>query len=285
MNPERNYKDTVFRHIFKNKKYLISLYAALTGRKVTEDEVEIVTLDEVFFSDMRNDLSVKIGDRYVIFIEQQSTLSENMPLRIFLYVARFYQNILNLEFIYRRKGIKIPQPEFFVLYNGKDAKEIPKEMRLSEAFVEKTDAPNLDLLVKLYDINFAKGKELLAKCRELAGYSMFNYKVEEYRAQGIENDESIRMAIAYCKENDYLAEYFKLHEMEVRELADFEWNMETAKKVWREEYMEEGMEKGRADERLISIRNLMSSLSLTAEKAMEALKIPKSDWNKYMSML
>ena len=49
----------------------------------------------------------------------------------------------------------------------------------------------------------------------------------------------------------------------------------------RDEAMAEGMEKGQ----LMSIRNLMSSLSLTAEKAMEALKIPKEDWSKYMSML
>jgi len=68
-------------------------------------------------------------------------------------------------------------------------------------------------------------------------------------------------------------------------LADFEWNMETAKRVWREECMEEGIEKGTQSTLVSAIKNIMQGFDVTAEKAMEVLKIPKSDWGKYMSML
>ena len=45
--------------------------------------------------------------------------------------------------------------------------------------------------------------------------------------------------------------------------------------------IEKGIEKGKAD----SVKNLMKNLKLTAEQAMDALGIPKSDYNKYLTML
>ena len=52
-----------------------------------------------------------------------------------------------------------------------------------------------------------------------------------------------------------------------------------------EEGMEKGMEKGRAEGMYDAIKSLMESCKWTAEQAMEALKIPKSDFPKYMAML
>ena len=46
-----------------------------------------------------------------------------------------------------------------------------------------------------------------------------------------------------------------------------------------------GMEQGMEQERLEVIKNLMKNLKLTAEKAMESLGIPESDYDKYLSRL
>lgn len=48
---------------------------------------------------------------------------------------------------------------------------------------------------------------------------------------------------------------------------------------------EEGREEGRAETKLADIRNLMNNMKLTAEQAMSALGIDKSDFSKYMPML
>ena len=48
---------------------------------------------------------------------------------------------------------------------------------------------------------------------------------------------------------------------------------------------EEGREEGREEERFVSIRNLMDSLDLTAEKAMDALKIKEEDREMYLKAL
>ena len=47
----------------------------------------------------------------------------------------------------------------------------------------------------------------------------------------------------------------------------------------------EGYAEGQDSERLNSIRNLMESLHLTAQQAMDALKIPVSEQQKYIAQL
>ena len=47
----------------------------------------------------------------------------------------------------------------------------------------------------------------------------------------------------------------------------------------------EGRSEGRCEGKVESIRNLMESMSLTAEQAMKALKIPAGEFGKYMTLL
>ena len=49
--------------------------------------------------------------------------------------------------------------------------------------------------------------------------------------------------------------------------------------------IEKGIEQGIEQERLSSVRNVMRSFKVSAEKAMESLGIPKSEYNKYLTML
>lgn len=56
----------------------------------------------------------------------------------------------------------------------------------------------------------------------------------------------------------------------------------------KEEYeqgREAGIEKGVEQERLSSIRRMMSELQLSVEKAMDVLAIPRSEWGRYKAML
>ena len=52
-----------------------------------------------------------------------------------------------------------------------------------------------------------------------------------------------------------------------------------------EKGMEQGMEQGKESERVFSIRSLMANLQFTAEKAMDALSIPKAEQARYKTML
>nr|WP_304098415.1 hypothetical protein [Mitsuokella multacida] len=82
MKAKRTYKDSLFRHIFNDKKRLASLYKALTGETVSPKDIRITTLSGVFYNDIKNDISFSIGDRDIILMEHQSSWNPNMPLRM-----------------------------------------------------------------------------------------------------------------------------------------------------------------------------------------------------------
>ena len=52
-----------------------------------------------------------------------------------------------------------------------------------------------------------------------------------------------------------------------------------------EKYIAEGRSEGRREGKAEAIRNLMESMSMTAEQAMKALKIPAGEFGKYMTLL
>ena len=71
------------------------------------------------------------------------------------------------------------------------------------------------------------------------------------------------------------------------ELEEY-WKSHSVKKAMmeREEIgLAKGLEKGKTETRIEAIKNLMETMSFSAEQAMKALKIPSSDFAKYMTML
>ena len=57
----RNYKDTVFRMLFSDRKNLLSLYNAVNQSDYNNpDDLEIVTLENAIYMGMKNDLAFEI---------------------------------------------------------------------------------------------------------------------------------------------------------------------------------------------------------------------------------
>ena len=119
MKAKRNYRDSLFRSIFNKKKNLLSLYNALEGTAYTNPmELRITTLKGTFFNDLKNDISFQIRDQYIVLLEHQSTVNENMPLRCLFCISKLYQKIVDDRLVYRERVVKIPAPKFYVFYNG-----------------------------------------------------------------------------------------------------------------------------------------------------------------------
>ena len=77
----RNYKDTIFRMLFSDRKNLLSLYNAINGTSyLNPEELEIVTLENAIYMGMKNDLAFII-DTNLFLYEHQSTYNPNMSLR------------------------------------------------------------------------------------------------------------------------------------------------------------------------------------------------------------
>ncbi len=238
MGTKRNYKDSLFRDIFNNKRRLVRLYKALTGEDISKEKIRITTLRGTFMNDIKNDISFSVGGRLVILLEHQSTWNPNMPFRFLEYVAKVYRSIVDSNLMYRSQLAPIPSPEFYVFYNGTEEHPYRQDLRLSDAFPVKTGA--LELVAKCYNINYEEGNELLEACYELKSYSVFVQKVRESGANGLSLHQAIREAIRYCETHDWMKEYFKSHESEVFDMVSFKWDDAKALKIAKEEYLEEG---------------------------------------------
>lgn len=117
-NVQRNYKDTVFRMLFKEKEHLLSLYNALNETVYTDvGGLEITTLENAVYMNYKNDISF-VFDFELMLYEHQSTVNPNMPLRDLIYVTSVLQRIVKDEDLYDSALIKIPAPRFVIFYNG-----------------------------------------------------------------------------------------------------------------------------------------------------------------------
>ena len=73
VTPNRTYKSRLFIMIFEDKKELLELYNAMTGKHYTDPELlTINTLDNAIYMAMKNDLSFLIDSRLSLY-EHQST--------------------------------------------------------------------------------------------------------------------------------------------------------------------------------------------------------------------
>jgi len=69
-------------------------------------------------------------------MEHQSSICENMPLRMLIYIARIYEKIIDGKAVYKQKLLRIPKPDFIVLYNGVDPYPDETVLRLSDAYMD-----------------------------------------------------------------------------------------------------------------------------------------------------
>ena len=270
------YKDSLFRSIFSNEKAALELYNALHGTDYSEQDAEITinTLGESLVTSQKNDLSFIINGKLVILVEHQSSINENMPFRFLYPILRIFENgIPDRKAIYRKALIKLPRPEFIVLYNGTDPFPDQKVLRLSDAYeqVEGFEEIYLQLEVIVYNINEGRNAATVNRCEELRGYAYFvhraRYHEAEERKKGAlpEKDitrTAIKKAIQDCKDKSLLADFWDtLKPEEVNMLVD-EWNITTALEVEREE----GYEKGRMEERQELLELLNKGYTLEAIK-------------------
>ena len=260
----RKYKDTVFRMLFNNKKEALGLYNNLFDTDYTDESlIDIVTLEDVLFIPRKNDVAFTMNGRFVVLVEHQSTINENMPLRFLIYIARLYEKIIDADNIYRRKLIKIPAPEFVVLYNGRDdlkqdGKVVTElELNLSDTFKDDGDVQpelfkdnkgaHLELKVKVIDIRYSSHNKLVTKKDTLEQYSRFIQIIEDCRKSEENLDEAMKTAVNMAIENNILTEFLKKNGSEVHNMLTLEYDEETARRVEREEAMEEGREEGRRE--------------------------------------
>lgn len=238
-NVQRNYKDTVFRMLFKKKENLLSLYNALNGTDYTDvGNLEITTLENAIYMNYKNDISFVFAFELLLY-EHQSTLNPNMPLRDLFYVSGVLQCRVRDDDLYSRRIVRIPEPKFIVFYNGTDNQPEQQFLRLSDAFEKKQEKPALELAVVVYNINLGHNPELLEACKLLKEYAQYVEQVRVF-AKRMPFSEAVEKAVNYCIMNGILSDFLSKNRAEAIAVSIFEYDEEKHMRNEREEGREEG---------------------------------------------
>ena len=226
-----------------------------------------------------------VDGKIVVMIEHQSTINENMPFRFLEYIARIYEKITNPKEKFGRNLIKLPAPEFYVFYNGKEDYPTESVMKLSDAFIKleenqfenckfqsqiKNEKFPLEICVKVININVDKENPVLTRCEALKEYSEF---MEQVRFN-VENEipEALTVAIKQSIKQGFLSEYLSRKSTEVENMLLTEYDYDTDIAVQRQEAYEDGSQQAKIETAKnlltmsLSIENIAKATGLTIEE-------------------
>ena len=245
LSTNRNYKDTIFRMLFSDRKNLLSLYNAVSGAHYNDPgKLEIVTLENAIYMGMKNDLAFII-DTNLFLYEHQSTYNPNMPLRDLFYISSEYQKLVDKRSLYSSVLQKIPAPQFIVFYNGTEKEKDSWVNHLSEAFENLSSDPKLELEVLTININEGHSPELMEQCQTLREYAQYVACVRRY-AKKFELADAVEQAVDECIHKNILSEFLRKNKAEVIAMSIFEYDKEEERKLRKAEY-EAGVKAGISD--------------------------------------
>ena len=246
----RKYRDVLFRHLFREKKDLLELYNALNGSTYQNpEELEVITMEDVIFMKMKNDLAFMIGNTLNLY-EHQSTWNANMPLRGMLYFAQQFEGLLasREDDIYGTKRVELPTPVYIVFYNGAGMQTDNLLLYLSDAFPTGRGSGCLECTCEVLNINRGYNRALMEKCHRLWEYSEFSSEIEENIKKGMRREEAVHTAIDTCIEKGILRDILVKQKAEVLHMILTEYDekkhFRTLFREGKEEGIKEGMEKG-----------------------------------------
>ncbi|WP_346663582.1 hypothetical protein [uncultured Merdimonas sp.] len=239
----RLYKARLFVMIFEDKKKLLELYNAVSGKHYEDPELlEINTLENAIYMSMRNDLSFLIDARLSLY-EHQSTYSPNLALRFLFYLSDILSGMTADANLYGTKKVQIPAPRFVVFYNGEEEQPDRQILKLSELYAVKEEVPKLEMEILMLNVNQGHNPELMEACHTLWEYAEYTGRVRKY-AKDQPIAEAVERAITECIREGVLKEFLEKNRREAKNVSIYEYDQEKHIRQEREEAWEAGEKVG-----------------------------------------
>ena len=246
----REYKSDVFSMLLEDRARALDVYNAMAGTAYTDPEIiEIHTLESGVSLTVHNDASFVVSmDSVLNIYEHQSTYNPNMPLRELIYFVTIIKKLVENRYLLSHKLVKIPTPKFAVFYNGEKTRPEREVLKLSDAYENQSDEPQLELICTVYNINPGNNEDLKKRSQTLREYMIFVGYVNENLAKAKKGDKdyetAIRDAVNRCIAEDILKEFLLERGEDVQKIMMFdlsyEKQMENAKREWYKEGRTEG---------------------------------------------
>ena len=211
---QRNVNDSVFVNIFRHKKYLMELYQVLHPEdEVNEDDLELVTIENILAHDMYNDLGFLVKNKLIVLVEAQTTWSTNIIMRMFLYLARTYQDLISKNRdlrvrLYGSKNMELPTPELYVIYTGEQGNK-NEILSLKDDVFHDSDVIDLKAKVIFAD---KTSRDIINQYIAFCGILK-----EQMSVCNGDKETAIRETIRICIEHGNLSTYLSAHKKEVED--------------------------------------------------------------------
>lgn len=249
----REYRDSVFRMLFNDKKKLIELYNAVFDTDYGPDTpIDIKTIEDVLFVHMKNDIAFTLDNKFIVLTEHQSTVNPNMPVRNLIYLSTILQKMYKKAEFYQTVPLPLPQPEFIVFYNGSRKMPEYQELKLSDSFLgKKKEKYALDLTVKVFNINIKEDEGILARSATLSQYSRLVEKIKTAALDGEVSERIMSLIFKECINEGILPEFLTEHGLEVINMLFKEFTEEEREELYTQSGykmgLADGLEQGRAE--------------------------------------
>ena len=248
----REYKSDVFSMLLEDRARALDVYNAMAGTAYTNPEIiEIHTLESGVSLTVHNDASFVVSmDSVLNIYEHQSTYNPNMPLRELIYFVTIIKKLVENRYLLSHKLVKIPTPKFAVFYNGGETRPEREVLKLSDAYENQSDEPQLELMCTVYNINPGNNEDLKKRSQTLREYMIFVGYVNENLAKaekgGKDYETAIRDAVNRCIAEDILKEFLLERGEDVQKIMMFDLTYEKQMENAKQEWFNDGVEKGRA---------------------------------------
>ena len=136
----------------------------------------------------------------------------------------------------------------------------------------------------MININHEQNKDLLDACEPLKEYSWLMQEIRSNR-KIMEIEDAVDKALADMPKEFVIRSFLEAHKVEVSGMLLTEYNEAETMELFKQDGIKEGRREGIEQNRIESIKNIMESFKVTAQQAMEALKIPVADQAKYLAKL
>ena len=272
------FEDSYFKIFMQNKTYNPAQFILRTILKNPFLVVQTITLQKVINNIGGREISLdfyceQIGDDGKVIkrfnVEVQKATSGAIPQR-----ARFYSSSLDSASLPEKGKFKDLSENYVIFICEKDIFKKQQALYNIQRYIEFTDEQGNIIEYKPFD----DGSHII--------YINGEYKDTTSDLGKIIHDfHCIKSAEMLCEELKKPAEYLKNKkkgENERFELYNFLTD-ESQEKIKKQ--LEEAESRGTIKTIINSIKSLMETMNITAEKAMNALKIPNEEHNFYLAQL
>ena len=149
--------------------------------------------------------------------------------------------------------MELPAPRLIVFFNGTSVQPEEMILRLTDSFPKGSNS-DVEVQVRMLNINYGKNQKLLDACKPLMEYSWLAAKIRSIKKSNDENAvaSAIDQAITAMPDDFIIKPFLVVHKAEVKGMLIEEYNETEVMELFKEE----GREEGREEER----KSIMKSL-------------------------